>query len=358
MLAQLLGLILRPIDLGVALEVTEITVGLYLDQGRAVAAPRTRHRFAGGGINLQGVILLDAHAGYAIGRGALAVRAHRGRDRLLHGDRPFVVLAHEHHRQLPERREIERFVKRALVGGALAEARHRHPVLALLLGREREPARLRHAGADDATAAELVLRVEQVHVPALAVSEAGFLAEDLSGHAIQRHALGDGEMMRPVRTDHRVLALKVHAYPDCRRLLSCRQVHFARYRTRSDVERQPLLNVRRQLAFQIHLRHGFLVKADQQHLFVHPLELLGIRCHGWVSSDDPAVRTECVAGRARNKGDGPLRDNICPPSLESKVARGRRCACRSRHVRLAREAPARHLALASSAELRRPQPRR
>lgn len=55
----------------------------------------------------------------------------------------------------------------------------------------------------DAAAAELVRRIEQMHVAALAASEAGLLAEHLGGHLLQRHTFVDRKMVRPMRTDHR-----------------------------------------------------------------------------------------------------------------------------------------------------------
>jgi hypothetical protein len=147
-----------------------------------------------------------------------------------------------------------------------------------LVGQRRAAGR-RQARADDAAAAEAVLRIEQVHVAALAAAEPGDLAEDLGGHAIERHALGDGEVVRPVGADHGVLRSQVRADADGDRLLAGREVHLAGHRARGDVEGQPRLDVRRQLAFQIDLRQRLLVAADQQHRLVHPQQAFGRGFH-------------------------------------------------------------------------------
>jgi hypothetical protein len=77
-----------------------------------------------------------------------------------------------------------------------------------------------HAGADDPTATEFVLRIEQMHMAALATAKSGRFAEHLGGHAVQRHALGDGEVMRPVRADHRIFLAQMSTHPHGHRLLS------------------------------------------------------------------------------------------------------------------------------------------
>ena len=46
----------------------------------------------------------------------------------VHGHAVAVVHAGEDDRQLPDRGQVERFVKRALVGGAVPEEAHHHPV--------------------------------------------------------------------------------------------------------------------------------------------------------------------------------------------------------------------------------------
>ena len=127
---------------------------------------------------------------------------------------------------------------------------------------------------------KFVLRVEQVHVTALAAAEAGRLAEHLGGELVERDALGDREVMRPVGADDGVVVAQVGAHPDRDRLLSGGQVHLARHRPAGDVERESVLDVRRQLALEIDVHHPLLEVADDEHRLVHPEELIFVRVHG------------------------------------------------------------------------------
>ena len=278
-LAQIGHLVLGSIHLRVALEVAEVAVGLDFDQAGAFAAARApdrrRHRL----VHLDRVVVRHLDAGHAVGRGAVGHPVDGRGAGLGHRDRPLVVLADEDHRQLPQGRQVQRLMKGALVGRAFAEEGHRHPVLAQLLGREGRAAGRRQAGADDAAAAELVHRIEQVHVAALALAQAGDLAEHLGRHRVERHALGNGEVVRPVRADHGVLLLEVRADAHRHRLLAGGQVHLARHRPGADVKRQALLDVGRQLALQIDIGHGLLVVPDLHHLLVHPEQSVFVRLH-------------------------------------------------------------------------------
>jgi hypothetical protein len=170
-------------------------------------------------------------------------------------------------------------MERSLVGGAFTKEGHGHTVAAALPAGEGGATRLRCGGGHDAAAAEAPGRVEQVHVAALAAAQAGHLAEHLGRHLRQWHALGDGEVVRPVRADHRVAIVEVRANAHGHRLLPRGQVHFARHRTAADIEGQALLYLGRQLAFEVDLRHGLLVVSNLDHLRVHPAQLVWGRGH-------------------------------------------------------------------------------
>ena len=93
-----------------------------------------------------------------------------------------VVLAQEHDRQLPERREVERLVELALGRRALAEEARGHARPLLHRVGQREADGHGQAGGDDREAAvEVPLGVEEVHRPAAAAAAAVRLAEEL-GH--------------------------------------------------------------------------------------------------------------------------------------------------------------------------------
>jgi hypothetical protein len=109
---------------------------------------------------------------------------------------------------------------------------------------------------------------------ALAAAKSRALAEALGGHRRQRHALGDGKVMRTVRSEDRVVRAEVRDHADGNRFLPRGQVHLARDRPRPDVKRQPLLDVRGKLSLEVDLRHGLLVVANPHHRFVHPQQLL------------------------------------------------------------------------------------
>jgi hypothetical protein len=107
-----------------------------------------------------------------LGLGTVERRAHRVQ----------VVLAAEQHRQLPQRRQVQRLVKRALGHRAVAEEAGGHARSPLHLVGQRQAGGQRQAAADDGIAAEQPGRaVEQVHRAAAAARAAFLLAVHL-GH--------------------------------------------------------------------------------------------------------------------------------------------------------------------------------
>ena len=86
-------------------------------------------------------------------------------------------------------------------------------------------------------------RVEQVHVTAAAVAQAGLATEDLRSHPVQVHAVRDREVVRPVGRGDRVVRAQVGAHARRHRLLAGGKVHLPRYESLADVEAGPLVGV-------------------------------------------------------------------------------------------------------------------
>ena len=96
-----------------------------------------------------------------------------------------IVLAQVDDRKIPDRRQVETLVKRALRGGAVAEEAQRDPVQALHLGAERGSGRDRKPGSDDARLPQAAdAEVRQVHGATFTLIHARRLAHQLSKQAI------------------------------------------------------------------------------------------------------------------------------------------------------------------------------
>ena len=123
-----------------------------------------------------------------------------------------VVLADVDRRQLPDRREVQRLVERALVRRAVAEERDRDLIGAELLRGERRAGRDRDAAADDAVRAEVALRgVGDVHRAAAASAVAGLAAEQLREHPAEVGALRDAVAVAAVGRGDPVVVAQVRA---------------------------------------------------------------------------------------------------------------------------------------------------
>ena len=170
----------------------------------------------------------------------------------------------------------------ALVGGAFSEEGHRDVVAPLLLEGERVTDRRRHALTDDPAASKVGDRIEQVHVAALAMPEAGLLAEDLGGQLLHVHAVSEGDMMWAVGRGYRVARAQVNADPCRDRLLPRRQVHLTGHGTGCDIEGG-------RLAFHVDLLDRLLENANPHHLAVH-LELFLLTRHACTSL--PRLKTD------------------------------------------------------------------
>ena len=87
-----------------------------------------RTAVAGGRVHREHIVAVDRRRWNPVCRSTGAdVRVARDGDER-HLGRVLVVLAHEQHRQLPDRGHVEGFVERAVVAGAVAKERHRHAV--------------------------------------------------------------------------------------------------------------------------------------------------------------------------------------------------------------------------------------
>ena len=167
-----------------------MAVGEALDQRRAVARARLGEGLLRGAVDNVGVVAVDDDLRQAVGRSAVARGARHRRDvadrRVFH---VVVVLAHEDDRQLPDRREVQRLVERADVGGAVAEEADGHVLVALVLRAQRRAAGDRQVRADDRVGTHhAVLGGGEVHRAALAAHQAVVALHQLAEHFLDRHA--------------------------------------------------------------------------------------------------------------------------------------------------------------------------
>ena len=213
------------------------------------------------------------------------------------GPHPVLVVDHdEHDRQLPQRRDVHRLAERALVRRAVAEHAHRHGVLALVVGRQRNARRKRQVAADDPVAAqEAALGVEQVHRAAAAAGGAALPAEQLGHHDVRIGPASEHLTVLPVGREQVVLVAHGGDRADDRRLLPDREMHEAA-----------------DLGLHVHLLRALLEMADQEHL-VEQLErrllvgelALRLRAVGRLSRP-PAFLLGCALSRHLSGCAGPV----------------------------------------------------
>ena len=180
--------------------VPEVPVGQRLDHGRPAAGPGPVDRLGHRVVHRDHVVAVDEHAGHAVGRGAVGGRVGDGGDRrdrgVLH---VAVVLAHEEHRQLPDRGQVERLVEGADVGGAVAEERDRDLRRTPQLRGPGGAVGHRQVGADDGVRAEHpVVGLGEVHRAALGLADPGGPLHQLGQTALRRGAAGDGVVVAAV----------------------------------------------------------------------------------------------------------------------------------------------------------------
>ncbi len=185
-----------------------------LDQRRAVAGAGAGHGLAHGGMHLQHVVAVDAHAGNVVGRGPVGDLLHRRGLPVGGVERVLVVLAEEDHRQLPHRGDVEGLVEEPLVLGTVPEERDHHPVGLPQALRQRGAGAQGQRGADDAVGAQDAQgQVGDVHGAAQAPAIAGLAAHQLGHHALQVRALGDAVAVAAVVAADVVVRAQVGAGP-------------------------------------------------------------------------------------------------------------------------------------------------
>ena len=164
-------------------------VGAAFEEIGLAALAHRMNGAPGGGLDRD-----DVHAVDRFGRDPVARRfaldvglRFRDRQRGSHGVE--IVLAHEQHRQFPERGKIQALVKLAFGDRAVAEEAGRHDALAAHVVGERKSDRQRQSAADDGIAAvEIGRPIEQMHGAAATAAAAFLLAVHLGEHRRHRHA--------------------------------------------------------------------------------------------------------------------------------------------------------------------------
>ena len=101
------------------------------------------HRVAG-----QHVVAVDADSGHAVADRPVRDRRRRHLMADRHRDGPLVVLDEEHARRVEHRSEVQRLVRVTLTGGAVAEERQCHGILAQPLRAHRRADRVQSVGSD------------------------------------------------------------------------------------------------------------------------------------------------------------------------------------------------------------------
>ena len=103
--------------------------------------------------------------------------------------------------------EIDRLVKRAVAGRAIAKESDRHLVGAAGFRADRQPDRRGNSSGDDAVGPkEPFRRRVQVHAAATTAATAGGFAGQLGQHHLGRYAFGQGVTVSAVRAGDPVLA--------------------------------------------------------------------------------------------------------------------------------------------------------
>ena len=180
-----------------------------------------------------------------------------------------VVLHHEHDRELPERRDVQRLVECALLRGAVAEEAEHDLALAADLGGPGRAGRVRDPLADDPRCPEEAAGgVDEVHRAAVAAAEPVLAAVDLGHHRLRVGAERDRVAVTAVRRQHLVVGVQRRQRADDRRLGPVGEVRVAADHARVLLEGA---------------LHPLLELADAQHLREHPDEpvsvhLLGHQC--------------------------------------------------------------------------------
>ncbi len=225
-LLPLFQLALGPVFGRVGARVAAVPIGHAFDQRRPAARARLVVGGNGSAVDHVGVVAVDHDARQPVARGAVGGRMRHGRDvadrRIFHIE---IVLAHEDHRQLPHRGEIERLVEGADVGGAVAEEAHRHVLLTLVLRAPRGAAGDRQMRADDGVGAhDAVIDRGQVHRAALAAHQAIVALHQFAQNLLDRHAASERVGVAAIGAERQVARLHRGGKAGGDRLLAERKV--------------------------------------------------------------------------------------------------------------------------------------
>src|SRR3569623_1942759 len=183
-----------------------IAIGQQFKEVRAFAAAHVIDRSLGGGVDFLDVLAIDLIGRDVVAAYALVLIDHRGRAVDARADAVEVVLAHEQHRQLPQRRHIERFVEGALVVRGVAEEADRDLVGLLHLDGLGHADRERERTADQRVAAhEMMFDVEDVHGAAAAFARSRLFSVELGHHLFGIGAAFDGMHVVAITGDHIVV---------------------------------------------------------------------------------------------------------------------------------------------------------
>ena len=165
-LALLLQLVLVAVHLRIAHEVAGETIRPEVEKHRALAGQRVLPSGERGEVHGLDVLAVRLEQLHPVGERALPELVRRER-RVLpvrRRLRPAVVLEHEHRRDVPQLREVERLVEGARVRRAVPEEGEPDPLLTAHLERERRADDRRDPARDDGVRSEVPdLDVVQVH---------------------------------------------------------------------------------------------------------------------------------------------------------------------------------------------------
>ena len=189
-------------------------VGLALEERRAPAGTRRRHRGCRGVAHREGVHPVDDLRRHAVGLRALGDVGHARDPGVRRRSTVEVVLADEDDRQLLDRGEVEPLVEGTLVGRALAEEADRDLVGSPQLHRQAESGHHGVAPTHDRDRGQHPDRgVAEVHRSALPPAAAGRLSVQLRHRRAGADPLCERVAVGPVRRGDPVVAPEHVAHP-------------------------------------------------------------------------------------------------------------------------------------------------
>jgi hypothetical protein len=204
-----LQLTLRPVLGGIGARMATMAIGQTFDQRRPLACTGLRKGFLRLAIDRVSVVAVDDDFLKAVGRGAIAGRRRHRRHvtnrRVFHVE---IVLTDEHHRQLPDGREVQRLVEGADVRRAIAEEADRDVLVALVLRAPGSAAGDRQMRADDGVGAHhAMFGGGEVHRAALAAHQAVVALHQFAEHFFDRDAARQCVRMTSICAERQVTLL-------------------------------------------------------------------------------------------------------------------------------------------------------